>query len=73
MLNKNRIESNGIIANVVLHDLDLYCQGQTVQVAIFTSKGWKMQKNGATQMLHIMTLTNIFKITNLEMLMFRKL
>ena len=35
--------SNGTIVNVVLHDLDLNFQGQTLQVAILTSKCWKIQ------------------------------
>ena len=37
------LSSNGIIANVVLHDLDLYFQDQTFQVAILTVNAEKMQ------------------------------
>ena len=37
------LPSNGTIANVTLHDLDLNFQVQTFQVAILISKGWKMQ------------------------------
>ena len=62
---------NGTIANVVFCDLDLNFQGQTFQMAIFTSNGWKMltllmlsdRKSGIfhrmvpLQMLYILTLT----------------
>ena len=37
--------SNVIIANVVLHDLDLNVQGPTFQEAILTSKSWKNANN----------------------------
>ena len=67
--------------NVVLCNFDLYFQDQTSQVAILTSKGWKMQtlilpkdkKSGIyhrmapLRMLYIITLTYIFKVTNSEM------
>ena len=74
--------SNCITANVVLNDLELNFQGQTFQFAILTSIGWKMQtlillpkdrKSGIfhrmvpQQMLYIMTLTYIFKVTKFEM------
>ena len=63
--------------NVVHRDLDLNLQGQTCQLAILTSKGWKMQtllllsvmKSGIChrmeplRMLYVMTLTDIFKVT----------
>ena len=35
------LPSNGTIANIVLHDIDLNYQGETFQVAILTSKRWK--------------------------------
>ena len=68
------------IANVVLHDIYLNFQVQTFQVAILTSKPYKIQtllmpsarKSGVChllellQILYIMTLTYIFKFTNFE-------
>ena len=35
------LAANGTIANVVYHQLNLYFQGHTFQVAIVTSKGWQ--------------------------------
>ena len=35
------LQSNDIIANVLHQDLDLHFQGQTFQVVILASKGWK--------------------------------
>ena len=66
--------SNGITANVVLRDRNLYFQGQTIQVAILTSKGWIIQtlqmpsdrKSGIChrieplRMMHIVTMNYIF-------------
>ena len=35
------LQSNKTIANVVVNDLDLNAQGQTLQTAILTNKRWK--------------------------------
>ena len=37
------LASNRTIASIVLHDINLYFQGQTFQVFLFTSKCWKIQ------------------------------
>ena len=71
--------SNGTIANVELYDLDRNFQGNTFQVAIFTSKRWKCilllpwyrksdigHRMVPLRMLHIMTSTCIFQVTNSE-------
>ena len=81
------LPSNGTNANVVLRNLDLNCEGNTFQVTVLPSKRWKMQtlllpsdrKSGIChrmthlRMLHVMTLTYIFNITNVEMWISRKL
>ena len=74
------------IANVVLRDLDPNFQGQTFQVAIVTSNGWKMQifllpsdmtygichRMALLLMLYVVNFAYIIKVRNFEMWISRK-
>ena len=78
------LPSNETTTNVVLCDIDLHFEGQTFQVVILTSLG-KCQyyychelgshichEMAPLPMLHIMTVTQIFKVTNFVMRIYRK-
>ena len=75
------LSSDGIIAKIVLHDLELNFQDQTFKWLFGQVNAGKMQtlllssdrKSGIfhqmtpLQMLYIMTLTYVFKVINCEM------